>query len=377
MAERITALSIWVSKVGLWLEKNPAIFWILLILICILLALALFYLNFRRLKRKGTLPVAEDLEHGEIADYDAGEEKEPFFVKLRRRMANTHDHITGRVEHILSGREEFDNNFIEKLEEVLITADMGIHTAKRLIERINNNIGRPERSTIKEIKRVFKEEILEILSECKEDSPELIGWPQVTMVLGVNGVGKTTTIGKLANLHKCSGQGVLLAAADTFRAAAGEQLEIWGERVGAEVISQKEGADPSAVVFDALHAAVARRIERVIIDTAGRLHTKINLMEELKKIKRVIAREIKGGPHEVLLVLDATTGQNAVSQARMFHQEIGVTGIVLTKLDGTAKGGVIVAIFSELRIPIKYIGIGEDVEDLQPFRAREFVDAIF
>lgn len=409
MAERIPDLNEWVSKAGQWLENNHEDYRIVLLSICILLSLILAYLSFRRLKRKRTLRAGEDFEKGDIierqlesrpdqdateslveleapepsekieviTDYEAGEKKEPFFVKLKNRMAKTHDHIIGQVEQILSGSEELDDDSIERLEEVLITADMGVKTVTKLIERVNNNIGRPERCKIEAVKEVLKEEILEILSQFYEGLPASKEGPHVTMVLGVNGAGKTTTIGKIANSYRNSGQRVLLAAADTFRAAAREQLEIWGERVDAEVISQREGADPSAVVFDALHAAKARSVDRVIIDTAGRLHTKINLMEELKKIKRVIAREVEDAPHEVLLVLDATTGQNAVLQARMFHKEIGVSGIVLTKLDGTAKGGVIVSIASEMRIPIKYIGIGEGMDDLQPFRADEFVDAIF
>ncbi len=391
MSERMPALNEWVSKAGQWLENNPEVYRIILLSICILLSLILAYLSFRRLKRERTLRAGEDLEKGDVIqrqleerpDQDAAERpveletQEPFFVKLKRRMANTHDHIIGQVEQIFSGSGELDDDSIEKLEEVLITADMGVKTVAKLIERVNSNIGRPERCKIETVKEVLREEILDILSQFYEDLPESKDGPHVTMVLGVNGVGKTTTIGKIANSYRNSGQRVLLAAADTFRAAAREQLEIWGERVDAEVISQREGADPSAVVFDALHAAKARSADRVIIDTAGRLHTKTNLMEELKKIKRVIAREIKDAPHEILLVLDSTTGQNAVSQAHMFHKEIGVTGIVLTKLDGTAKGGVIVSIASDMRIPIKYIGIGEGMDDLQPFRADEFVDAIF
>jgi len=261
---------------------------------------------------------------------------------------------------------------------LLITSDLGVETSMGLLERLGEAVKEESVKEAGELKQWLKTEIQEILE--KVESPlEIPGGhdgPYVIMVTGVNGTGKTTTIGKLAMRFNQDGKKVMLAAADTFRAAATEQLEIWAGRAGAPVIKHQEGADPSAVAFDAIKAAIARGVDILIIDTAGRLHTKVNLMEELKKVKRIANRELPGAPHETILVLDATTGQNAVLQAKTFNQDLDITGLVLTKLDGTAKGGIIVAISDQFKIPIRFIGVGEKIYDLQPFNAKEFTDAL-
>jgi len=254
---------------------------------------------------------------------------------------------------------------------------VGPQTALGLIEGVQKRVKYGEFNKANQLREYLKEAMLETLSARQEPLDISTAKPFVIMVIGVNGSGKTTTIAKLANQITSQGKRVLLAAADTFRAAGIEQLEIWGDRVGCDVIKQKKGTDPSAVAYDAVHAARARNVDVLIVDTAGRLHTKVNLMEELKKLKRIMAREQPGAPHEILLVLDATTGQNAISQAKMFKQALGCTGIVLTKLDGSAKGGVIVGISSELKVPIRCIGIGEKMDDLREFDARDFVEALF
>lgn len=299
------------------------------------------------------------------------------FNWLKEGLTKTRQSLVGKVEDILSLHKKIDEELFEELEEVLLQADVGVNTSLRLIEQMRAEVKTRKISDSAQLRDILKEQLHEILSVANVS----IGLPAqglgVIMVVGVNGVGKTTTIGKLAYRFRQEGKKVLLAAGDTFRAAAIDQLEIWGQRVGVEVIKHREGADPAAVVFDALQAARARKADLLIVDTAGRLHTKVNLMEELKKVRRVIEREYPGAPHEVLLVLDATTGQNAVSQARLFTQATGVTGIVLTKLDGTAKGGIVVAIASELQIPVKFIGIGEKLDDLKEFSASEFVEALF
>jgi fused signal recognition particle receptor len=289
---------------------------------------------------------------------------------LKSRLTRTHNAIMGGVESALTGasREEF----LENLEEALITADLGVQTSVEIVDGLRSAAsGRdPEK-----LKKYLQDKIFGILEEV--DKPlKIHRSPFVIMVIGVNGVGKTTTIGKLAARYKEDGKSVLLAAGDTFRAAAVEQLELWGKKTGCAVIKQSQGGDPGAVAFDAMKAAIGRYANIVLLDTAGRMQTKSNLMEELKKVKRVAEKEIPGAPHENLLVLDASTGQNALSQARLFNEAVGVTGIVLTKLDGTAKGGIIVAIARELKIPIRFIGVGEGVEDLKEFNAREFVEAL-
>ncbi len=293
--------------------------------------------------------------------------------KLSSKLAGTRDKIAGTIDTLISGFKKVDPLLLEELEEVLIAADLGTAVAGKLIEKVKKDkISEPDG-----IKTSLKEGMLSILS--RNDSPLNLdsAKPAVIVIIGVNGTGKTTTIGKLSEKLRREGRKVVIAAADTFRAAAVEQLVIWGERSRAEVIRQSGVADPGAVVYDAIASAKSSGADVLIVDTAGRLHTKVNLMEELKKIRRILGREHPGSPHEVLLVLDATTGQNALSQARLFNKDVGVTGIVLTKLDGTAKGGIILGITEELNIPVKLIGVGEGIEDLKDFDAREFVDALF
>jgi fused signal recognition particle receptor len=305
------------------------------------------------------------------------EEKKGLFGRLRERLSKTRETFVSKIDRLVQGKKEVNEELLEELEEILITSDLGVETTIRLVENIREQIKSQVISRPGSIKDFIREEILQFLSI---DAPSLDihrTRPFVIMVIGVNGVGKTTTIGKMAHKFKERGESSILVAADTFRAAAIEQLEIWGTRVGAEVVKQMSGSDPAAVAFDAIKAAKSRDMDLVIIDTAGRLHTKVGLMEELKKIKRVISREIEDAPHEVLLVLDATTGQNAISQVKLFHEALDVTGIALTKLDGTAKGGIVVGICHQFNIPIRYIGIGERVDDLREFNPREFVRALF
>jgi fused signal recognition particle receptor len=296
------------------------------------------------------------------------------FERMRSGLARTQSSLVGRIDALLSGRKGVDAELLEDLEEILITADFGMKTTQDLIQSLEKRVdgGDPEA-----LREALKEEIANRLrleaAPLDLDSAS----PFVIMVVGVNGVGKTTTIGKLAHQFAADGKKVVLGAGDTFRAAAAEQLAIWGERSGADVIRHAEGADPAAVAFDAAKAAVARKADVLILDTAGRLHTKVNLMEELKKIRRVVSREIPGGPHETLLVLDATTGQNALVQARLFQETVEVSGIALTKLDGTARGGMVVAIGAELGLPVRYVGIGEGLDDLRPFDPDLFVAALF
>jgi fused signal recognition particle receptor len=301
------------------------------------------------------------------------------FKRLRDGLAKTRDSLVDRIDGLFMGRKTIDPELLDELEEILITSDLGVHTTQDLLAEVRAELKRRELNDPQVLKTVLKDKIFFYLAEPqKSDLPALpTDTPFIIMVVGVNGVGKTTTIGKIARKFVLAGQTVLLVAADTFRAAAIEQLKIWGQRVNVEVISQKPGADPSSVVYDALDYARPRNFDVVLIDTAGRLHTKVNLMEELKKIKRVISKKIETAPQEILLVLDATTGQNAVSQAKLFHEAVGITGVALTKLDGTAKGGVIINISHELQVPIRFIGIGEKVEDLRDFEPSEFVEALF
>ncbi|MDX1764500.1 MAG: signal recognition particle-docking protein FtsY [bacterium] len=299
------------------------------------------------------------------------------FQRLRAGLARTRDGLVGRIDALLAGRSTIDGDTLEALEEILIESDIGVEHAMTLIARIQEQYDKKDLKDPHFIKGYIREELTAILSRQDYHLIRPAQGPLVIMVVGVNGVGKTTTIAKLARRFSEAGESVLLAAGDTFRAAATEQLEIWGKRVGAQVIKHQSGADPSAVVFDALKAADARGSGVVIADTAGRLHTKVNLMEELKKMKRVMAKVMPEAPHEILLVLDATTGQNALSQAKIFHEAVGVTGIALTKLDGTAKGGIVTAIVGELGIPVKLIGIGEGMDDLRDFEPEAFVSALF
>jgi fused signal recognition particle receptor len=305
------------------------------------------------------------------------EEKKGFFQRLKEGLAKTRQGWISRIDGLTAGKKKIDETLLEELEEILITSDIGAKTSQLLIRDVTAKVGRKELEDADHLKANLQEQIFQILTPQEKTLDVTRARPFVIMVVGVNGTGKTTTISKMAQKFKAQGKSVLLAAADTFRAAAIEQLEIWGQRVGCEVIKHQPGSDPAAVVFDALQAGRSRGCDVLLVDTAGRLHTKVNLMEELKKIKRVMAREIPGAPHEVLLVLDATTGQNALSQARMFHQALEVTGIALTKLDGTAKGGILIGISNELKIPLRYIGIGEKADDLREFSARDFVDALF
>ncbi len=283
----------------------------------------------------------------------------------------------GRVDSLLRGRTAIDEDLVEELEEILITADLGMKTTQQLIGALESSRARGELASPGQVRQLLIDELKQILKFESKPLDVTSATPFVIMVVGVNGVGKTTTIGKLANQFASAGKKVILGAGDTFRAAAAEQLQIWGERAEVEVISHTEGADPSAVAFDAAKAAVARKADILLLDTAGRLHTKVNLMEELKKIRRVLDREIPGAPHEVLLVLDATTGQNALSQAKLFNAAVPLDGIALTKLDGTAKGGIIVAIAAELQVPVRFVGIGEKIDDLRPFDAEVFVSVLF
>ncbi len=297
------------------------------------------------------------------------------FSKLVQGLSRTNTGFLSKLENILSGKEVAADLW-DELEELLILSDIGMTTTMNLRDRIEASVSKRSLSDPGEIRSALQNEILHILQNA-EGTVEIDHKPMVMIVVGVNGVGKTTTIGKLADKFVNKGYKVMVAACDTFRAAATEQLQIWSTRVGSELIKGSSGADPSAVAFDALSASRARGVDILIIDTAGRLHTKTNLMDELKKIKRVVGREMQGAPHEVLMVLDATTGQNALQQAKMFNEAVGVTGVALTKLDGTAKGGVIVAIADDLNIPVKYIGIGESLDDLREFKAKEFTEALF
>ena len=299
-----------------------------------------------------------------------------FLVKLKSGLAKTRNALTKNLDNLVFGKRVLDRELFEEIEELLITADMGPQFAHDLINDVKKKISRHELRDAAQIKNILRERMFDILRQIEKPLTVPKGQPFVIMAIGVNGSGKTTTIGKLANLLHAEGHKVMLVAADTFRAAAIEQLEVWGSRVQAPVIKQKINADPAAVVFDALMRVKTGYNGVIIVDTAGRLHTRVNLMEELKKIKRVIANDFPGAPHEILLVLDATTGQNAVIQAKMFKEEIGASGIVLTKLDGTAKGGVVIRIASELALPVRYIGIGEGLDDLRVFESDNFVNAL-
>ncbi|MHB8076849.1 signal recognition particle-docking protein FtsY [Desulfosporosinus fructosivorans] len=299
-----------------------------------------------------------------------------FFAKLKEGLTKTRENFVGKIEEVFTGRKKIDEELYDELEEALIGSDVGVHSSLELVERLRKEVKKRKISQPSELNEVLQELIAELLGE-EETLNFAEQGPSVILVVGVNGVGKTTTIGKLANRLKKDGKRVIMAAGDTFRAAAIDQLEVWGERSGIEVIKHREGSDPAAVAYDAVQAAKSRNIDVVIVDTAGRLHNKVNLMEELRKVKRVIEREIPGAPHEVLLVLDATTGQNALQQAKLFQEVAGVTGIVLTKLDGTAKGGVVLGIRGETQIPVKWIGIGEGIEDLRPFVPQDFAAALF
>lgn len=299
-----------------------------------------------------------------------------FFERLKDGLQKTRKNFTERIEVLVGMSAEIDDDFLDELEMILLSADVGAKTTEKLIEAVRQAARKKEIKGTEDVVPFLKKYLTQMLTE-EGQRTRISGTPTVILVVGVNGVGKTTTIGKLANYFHLLNYKVMIAAADTFRAAASEQLEIWGKRAGCDVIKHAEGADPAAVVFDAMKAAIARKADILFIDTAGRLHNKANLMNELEKIHRVIKREITEAPHETFLVLDATTGQNAITQAKVFTETANVTGVVLTKLDGTAKGGVVIAIREELGLPVKWIGVGEGIMDFRPFEPEKFVDALF
>ncbi|KAA0258106.1 signal recognition particle-docking protein FtsY [Deferribacter autotrophicus] len=323
--------------------------------------------------------VVEIVSETNVRQEDTSEnedEKQSFFKRLKEGLSKTSNKLVGGIETIFFGKKEIDEDLLEELEELFVTSDVGVNTTLKIIDEVRDEVSRKVLKNPEELKNSIKDKIFNILS-LDNSLKQVDEKPYVILVVGVNGVGKTTTIAKLAKMFKDEGLKTVLAAGDTFRAAAIDQLQIWADRVGVPVIKQKEGSDPAAVIYDAVVSAKAKGYDVLIADTAGRLHTKFNLMNELKKIVRVIKKEMPEAPHEILLVLDATSGQNAVSQAKIFSEAVGVTGIVLTKLDGTAKGGVIVGIVDELKIPVKFIGFGEKMDDLKPFDAKTFVDALF
>ncbi len=300
-----------------------------------------------------------------------------FFDKLKKGLTKTRESFTEKIEKLVIGYADIDDELLDELEETLIMSDVGFSTTEKLMDAVRKGIKKKEINGPEDLKPFLAKQISDMLTKDSDEIRMAAEGPTVMLVIGVNGVGKTTTIGKLSAFYKGQGKSVMLAAADTFRAAAIDQLEVWGQRTGATVIKHEEGSDPAAVAFDAVKAAKARKIDVLIIDTAGRLQTKSNLMEELSKINRVIGREIPEAPHETLLVLDASTGQNAISQAELFTKAAPISGVVLTKLDGTAKGGVVIGIKDSLSMPVKWIGVGEGVDDLRPFNAEDFAKALF
>ncbi len=330
----------------------------------------------------------EVTEYEELSDQDEFEQdyeieknqnkKPSFFEKLKSGLTKTRKDMSDKIEGVLNSYKKVDEDLLEDLEEVLVTADVGAITTMEIIDRLRNRIKIDKVTDPMAVKELLKDEIKKLMKESVSDNSLIIDpLPAVILVVGVNGVGKTTTIGKLSNSFKKSGKSVLIAAGDTFRAAAIEQLQEWSKRSKVEFIAHTEGADPAAVIFDAIQAAKARKSDILICDTAGRLHNKSNLMNELNKIFRIVDREYGSATKEVLLVLDATTGQNAINQAKVFKEVANITGVALTKLDGTAKGGVIIALQSELGLPVKLVGVGEGIDDLQPFDVDDFVEAIF
>lgn len=299
-----------------------------------------------------------------------------FFDRLKEGLSKTREKFIDKIDELLHSSTKIDDDLIDELEETLITSDVGMATTEKLIKGLRKGVRKAEITSTADVKKFFSDQIRDILTE-EESSFVSVTPPHVILMIGVNGAGKTTTIGKLAAYYKSQGKSVMMAAADTFRAGAIDQLEIWAQRTGAAFVKHSEGSNPSSVALDAARSAVAQKIDVLLVDTAGRLQNKFNLMEELKKINRILGKGIHGAPHEVLLVLDATTGQNALRQAELFSQSAGITGIVLTKLDGTAKGGMIIGIKEQLNIPVKWVGVGERLDDLRPFNAKEFADALF
>ena len=303
-------------------------------------------------------------------------EPEGFFSRLKSGLSKTRNTFSTGLDRIFSGSRKIDDDLLEEIEELLITSDVGVQTTMSLMEKLVENTS--DISNADSLKQKLRAEILSVIQKGQvRKEKKILAGPEVIMVVGVNGVGKTTTIGKLSARFKEQGKKVLIVAADTFRAAAGEQLAIWAEKSGAQIVRHRDGADPAAVAYDGLEAAIARGMDVVLVDTAGRLHTKVNLMEELKKIRRTIAKKLPDAPHEILMVLDATTGQNALTQAKLFHDAIGLTSIAMTKLDGTAKGGIVIGICDALQVPLDYIGVGEKIDDLQEFQPEQFVEALF
>jgi len=324
--------------------------------------------------------VQQQVEEALAEEPEQDESKQgSLFKRLQERLGKTRDSFVHKMDSLLLGKKEIDQELFDELEELLITADLGVETSMDLLEYARKTVKRDKLSDPASLKGVLKQRILEYVKAADQPAEMVMPdkGPFVIMVVGVNGVGKTTTIGKIANKFVSAGQSVLLVAGDTFRAAAIDQLKIWGERVGVEVVAQKPGSDPSSVVFDGMEYGLAHKYDVIIIDTAGRLHTSVNLMEELKKIKRVIGKKLSSAPHEVMLVIDATTGQNGISQAKLFDAAVDITGLTLSKLDGTAKGGIVANICREMRIPVRFIGIGEQMDDLRDFDSSEFVDALF
>ena len=299
-----------------------------------------------------------------------------FFDRLKAGLAKTREKLADKIDELLHSSAKIDDELLDELEETLIISDVGTKTTEKLMDDLRKGVRRAEIKSSDDVKKFLSNQIREILLE-EQGTFTNIESPHVILMIGVNGAGKTTTIGKLSAYYKEQGKKVMVAAADTFRAGAIEQLEIWATRTGAEIVKHSEGSNPSSVALDAVRSAVAKKMDVLIVDTAGRLQNKYNLMEELKKINRIIGKGISGAPHEVLLVLDATTGQNALRQAELFSKSANITGIVLTKLDGTAKGGMIIGIKEELNIPVKWVGVGERMDDLRPFNAKEFADALF
>jgi fused signal recognition particle receptor len=302
--------------------------------------------------------------------------------RLEAGLEKSREGIVGRLSRAIAGKDTVDDEILDELEEILIRSDVGVPTTLKIIKRVEERVARDKYLNSSELQRILRDEIISLLRDNDPGRPaefdaDLSEKPHVVLIVGVNGVGKTTTIGKLANLYKIAGKSVFLGAADTFRAAAVQQLTIWSQRAGVPIIQQGQGADPAAVAFDTVSAAKSRHADVVLIDTAGRLHNKTALMDELGKIKRVISKVIENAPHEVILVLDASTGQNAMLQAKAFTQAVDITGLALTKLDGTARGGIVIGISSELNVPVKYIGVGEKIEDLQIFDRTSFVEALF
>jgi fused signal recognition particle receptor len=310
--------------------------------------------------------------------FGSTEQKPSFLDRMKQAVSRTRDNLSSTLEDVVGLEKQIDRATLDDLEAVLLAADLGTDATHDLLAILREKVDRRQIADAQELKRILKQELLAILRRAETPPAKVpAGLPEVILVVGVNGTGKTTSIGKLAHMFRSQGRTVLLCAADTFRAAAIDQLEVWGERTGTEVIRTKPGGDPAAVLFDALDAAKARQTDYVIVDTAGRLHTKTNLMAELEKMRRTAQRLVPGAPHETLLVMDATTGQNGLQQARLFTKSAGVTGIVLTKLDGTAKGGVVVAISRELGLPVRFVGVGEKAGDLLPFVPEDFVESLF